>query len=85
MNEIFDLGGFVGTIGSKTTYSLEPDVPGSDTALVDFSDLTKGDYEGAGTGARCEGQWNATHPRGPRWWSHTERPQYRETDLSLFF
>ena len=84
VNEIFDLSGFVGTIGSSISYTLDPDVPGSDAALIDFSDLTSSDYE-LGDGACCEGQWNASHPRGSKWWQHINRPRYHAIDLCQFF
>lgn len=80
VNEIFDLNGFVGEIGSRIYYTLEPDVPGSDAALVDFPDVTSGRDEVAPRDT-CKGLWNASRPGG---W-HTERPRYRPVDLLKFF
>lgn len=132
VHEIYDLNGFMGTVGSQIHYCLDPDVPGSDRALVDFGDLLGGKEEfvanaaaakaaakasAAGAGSRhggggnnaaasassldtsttttttnntdqascCSGAWNATHPRGPKWWRHIERPRYAPVDWSKFF
>ena len=38
-HEIFDINGFMGTIGSKIDYCLDSDIPGSDFALIDFADI----------------------------------------------
>ena len=65
---IFDLNGFVGEVGSKVEYCLEPDVPGSDDrAWIDFSDVVDGREENAGKDS-CRGLWNASHPGGYKWW-----------------
>lgn len=84
IQEIFDLNGFIGEIGSCITYSLEPDVPGSDIALVDFEDLTSSGDEVNGKNA-CRGLWNAKHPAGKAWWGHCERGRWRQRDLQSFF
>lgn len=84
VHEIFDLNGFVGTIGSRITYSLEPDIPGSDTALIDFPDVVDGTAE-ADVNNTCKGLWNSSHPAGPKWWQHTEMPRSRPIDLYKFF
>ena len=84
VHEIYDLPGWVGTTGSKIDYSLEPDIPGSDIALIDFPDIIDDEAEVAAVDS-CNGQWNASHPRGPKWWRHTERPRHRPTDLRWFF
>ncbi|KAL9638114.1 MAG: hypothetical protein Q9164_001756 [Protoblastenia rupestris] len=83
VHEIFDLNGFMGTVGSRIEYSLEPDVEGSDHALVDFEDVIVGEEE-AGS-QRCRGAWNAEHPAGMRWWGHAERPRWKPVDLTKFF
>lgn len=67
VREIFDLNGFVGEIGSAVEYSLEPDVPGSDQAWIDFPDVVAGREETA-CGDSCRGLWNASHPGGYKWW-----------------
>ena len=87
IQEIFDLNGFIGEIGSRITYSLEPDVPGSDIALVDFEDLMNPATreEGGGEKDVCRGLWNAKHPRGRAWWGHTERGRWRQVELESFF
>lgn len=83
-HQIFDFQGFTGAIGSKITYSLEPDVPGSDTALVDFDDVISGREEIGGNNF-CKGGWNANHTDGNKWWQHAERPRYRPVELAKFF
>lgn len=84
VHEIFDLNGFIGEIGSKIDYSLEPDVPGSDQAWIDFPDVDSGRDEMAFKDS-CRGLWNASNPGGYKWWQHTERPRYRRVDLLDFF
>ena len=84
VHEIFDLNGFIGEIGSKIDYSLEPDVPGSDQAWIDFPDVVSGRDEMAFKDS-CRGLWNASNPCGYKWWQHTERPRYRRVDLQDFF
>lgn len=84
VREVLDLSGFMGTIGSKIFYSLEPDVPGSDNALIDFPALISGTAEVVGK-EMCTGLWNASHHAGYKWWQHTGRPRYRAVDLEKFF
>ncbi len=84
VHEIFDLNGFMGTIGSKIYYSLDPDIPESDTALIDFPDVFGMKDEDAVRGT-CQGLWNSSHPGGAKWWQHAERPRYRPIDLQKFF
>lgn len=67
VQEIFDLNGFMGEIGSGIEYSLEPDVPGSDQAWIDFPDVVGGRDEMACRDP-CRGLWNASHPGGYKWW-----------------
>ncbi|KAK4697666.1 hypothetical protein P7C71_g432, partial [Lecanoromycetidae sp. Uapishka_2] len=85
IQEIFDLNGFIGEIGSRITYSLEPDVPGSDIALVDFEDLMSPSVREDGERESCKGLWNAKHPAGKAWWGHRERGRWRHVDLQQFF
>lgn len=84
VHEIYDLNGFMGTIGSRITYSLEPDIPGSDKALVDFADVVSANGEVAMSDT-CTGSWNASRRAGPQRWQHTERPRYKYVDLQMFF
>lgn len=84
VHEIFDLNGFLGTVGSKIYYSLDPDVPGRDTALIDFPDIVDRRDDVAGT-EFCQGFWNASQSWGATEWQHTERPRYRSIDLQKFF
>ena len=67
VREIFDLNGFIGEIGSAVEYSLEPDVPGSDQAWIDFPDVVGGREETACKDS-CRGLWNASHPGGYKRW-----------------
>ncbi len=94
VKEIFDFQGFIGTIGSRIRYCLEPDVEGSDVALVNFRDLMGGEREEGGGKERvagtekekgCRGEWNARHPNGVKWWGHCERPRWRGVELQRFF
>ena len=86
VHEIFDLNGFMGTVGSTIEYSLEPDVEASDRALIDFADLLADEEAAAGARSdRCEGLWNAEHPMGMKWWCHAERPRWKPVELMKFF
>ncbi|KAL8799813.1 MAG: hypothetical protein Q9182_005608 [Xanthomendoza sp. 2 TL-2023] len=84
VQEIFDIPGFMGTIGSRIAYNLESDVPGNDNALIDFTDLISGSKEVSPRDG-CTGMWNASHHAGKKWWNHTERYRYRPVDLQRFF
>ncbi|KAL9598381.1 MAG: hypothetical protein Q9219_004543 [cf. Caloplaca sp. 3 TL-2023] len=84
VQEVFDIQGFIGTIGSNISYNLDPDVPGSDNALIDFPDLTDGCKEIAPRDG-CTGLWNASHHAGKKWWNHTERYRYHPVELQRFF
>ena len=84
LRQIYDFNGFVGTVGSKITYSLKPDVLGSDGAVIDFLNLMDVSKE-ATVKDGCKGLWNASHPAGKPWWSHTERFRYRPIHLQQFF
>ena len=84
VREVFDIQGYVGSVKSNITYSLDADMPGSDDALVDFPDLVSGAKETA-TKDGCSGLWNASHPVGKKWWHHIQRHRYRPTDLQRFF
>lgn len=82
--QTYVFNGFVGTIGSKITYSLKPDVSGSDDAVIGIVDETDNSKE-ASVKDGCTGLWNASHPAGKKWWSHTERFRYRPVDSQTFF
>ncbi|KAI9821370.1 MAG: hypothetical protein M1832_003376 [Thelocarpon impressellum] len=84
VKQVLKIPGFVGAIGSNVSYSLTPDVHGSDSAVIDVPDLLDGGKE---TDARdgCTGVWNSEHPGGKKWWSHKERFRYRRVELGRFF
>ncbi|KAL8758775.1 MAG: hypothetical protein Q9199_001250 [Rusavskia elegans] len=84
LQEVFDIQGFMGTIGSRISYNLESDVPGNDNALIDFPDLISGSKEVTPRDG-CTGMWNASHHAGKKWWNHTERYRYHPVDLHRFF
>lgn len=84
VQEMFDIQGYIGTVGSKISYCLDPDVPGSDNALIDFPDLIDGSKEIAPKDG-CTGMWNASHHGGKKWWNHTERYRYHPVDPQRFF
>ena len=83
--ECYDFEGFMGTVGSKIWYTLEPDVQGSDDALIDVGDLMSGGRERETGKDGCTGLWNASHHGGKKWWSHSERWRYQSIDLKRFF
>ena len=86
VGQIYDFNGFMGTIGSKIAYSLDPDVPGSDEAVIDFMDLTSGKAEATVKRDHgCRGLWNASDHGGKKWWEHEERCRYQPLELSRFF
>lgn len=84
VQEIFDINGYIGTLGSNISYNLDPDVPGSDNALINFPDLVDGSKEVTPKDG-CTGMWNASHHAGKKWWNHTERYRYHSIDLQRFF
>ena len=84
VGEVYEFNGFMGTIGSKVTYTLEPDVPQSDDPLIDFFDLLN-DGKEVNPKDGCVGMWNASHHTGKKWWNHTERARYQPIDLLRFF
>ena len=84
VHHVYDFNGFMGTIGSRITYNLEPDIPGSDESLIDMDDLSAGNREAAVKDG-CTGLWNASHPEGKRWWGHVERYRYFPLDLQKLF
>jgi len=83
--EFYDFEAFIGTIGSKIWYTLEPDVTASDDALIDIGDLMTGGREGGPLRDGCTGLWNASHQAGKKWWCHAERWRYQAVDLKRFF
>ena len=82
IKQIYDFNGFIGAIGSKITYSLKPDIAGSENAVVQVSDLRKSEGEGK---EGCTGLWNASHHAGKKWWWHRERGRWRGVDLDKVF
>ena len=86
VDQVYDFNGFMGTVGSQITYSLDPDVPGSDDAVIDFPDLTSGKAEATVKRDHgCRGLWNASDHGGKKWWEHEERYRYQPLELSRFF
>ena len=78
------MNGFMGLIGSGISYSLAPDIKGSDNAVIHIHDLIDGENE-SNVRDGCTGIWNAAHPAGKKWWYHTERYRFRWIDLAKFF
>ncbi|KAI9871791.1 MAG: hypothetical protein M1830_002451, partial [Pleopsidium flavum] len=84
IQQVYDFNGFIGKIGSKVTYTLKPDVPNSDKAVIDIGDLLDAGKE-SNVKDGCTGLWNASHPTGKKWWSHTERYRWKIIELQRFF
>ncbi|MCJ1282544.1 hypothetical protein MMC26_001867 [Xylographa opegraphella] len=93
VSQVYDLPGFVGTVGSRIDYLLKPDIPGAGDAICGWRDLLK-DEGGRGSGddgklqrgvEGCTGLWNASHPAGKKWWWHTERARWKGIELDRFF
>jgi hypothetical protein len=84
VKQVFHMNGFMGLIGSGISYSLAPDVKGSDNAVIGINDLTDGENE-SNVRDGCTGIWNAAHPAGKKWWHHTERYRFSGIDLEMFF
>ena len=88
VKQILLIPGFAGTSGSPIGFSLQPDVHGSDQALLELADLIDG---GRGREKErevrdgCTGAWNNTCAGGKKWWSHTSRGRWKATELSKFF
>ncbi|KAI9673173.1 MAG: hypothetical protein M1817_003035 [Caeruleum heppii] len=84
VKQVFKIPDFIGSLESQITYSLKPDIHGSDRAVIDLPDLLDGSKELEARDG-CTGVWNSDHPSGKKWWSHTERFRYRKVDLERFF
>ncbi|MCJ1318502.1 hypothetical protein MMC15_003832 [Xylographa vitiligo] len=93
VSQVYDLPGFVGTVGSHIDYMLRQDIAGTGEAICGWGDLLK-DEGGRGNGddgklergvEGCTGLWNASHPVGKKWWWHTERARWKEIELGRFF
>ncbi|TVY38506.1 hypothetical protein LSUB1_G006878 [Lachnellula subtilissima] len=90
--ERFEVGGFIGDLGSKINYSLRPDVDGMDEAICGIEGagglLDGGDEMNLRD--NCTGNWNmeaGERSKGKgkdRWW-HTERGRWREMPLEKLF
>ncbi|KOS16901.1 hypothetical protein ESCO_004743 [Escovopsis weberi] len=87
--ESFGIGNYLGTMGSRIGYHLEPDEGATDEAggLLDVSDLAgDGGEMLGGTQQGCVGSWNtregvvADRKEKEKWW-HTERGRWREVVL----
>lgn len=94
--ERHQFGGYIGTVGSKVSYSLKPDIEGVDEAIVSVDGagglLDGGEEKIMRDG--CTGSWNmsfASHGKngrtsgGKERWRHTERGRWREVKLEKFF
>ncbi|PMD48854.1 hypothetical protein L207DRAFT_575503 [Hyaloscypha variabilis F] len=93
--ERFAVGGFIGTIQSKISYTLKPDVDGSDEAIFGVEGLLDGGDEVTPKDG-CTGNWNlmaGVYEKGKtggekkgkdKWW-HTERGRWREIPLEKLF
>ena len=88
--EKFGIAGFLGTVESRITYDLMPDVGATDESggLVGVTDLLGdgGEDFGALGRAGCSGRWNMTRGSADRkdrdrWW-HTERGRWKAPELS---
>jgi hypothetical protein len=86
VKSVVDIYGYIGTLDSKINYSLEPDVPGSDNAVIDVLDIMDKRQSFRGTKFEsCTGEWNSASTQGKKWWSHVERYRWKPTDLMTFF
>ncbi|MCJ1470484.1 hypothetical protein MMC07_009130 [Pseudocyphellaria aurata] len=63
VHQTYDFHGFIGTIGSKITYNLEPEVLSNDASFASFGDVIGGNKEVALKDS-CTGLWNASHHGG---------------------
>lgn len=89
MVDTFQLGGYIGTVGSQIQYHLLPDAGSSDDkgGLVDARDLGADSGENLPGGREgCQGFWNRTEgvvadkKEKERWW-HTERGRWNRIEL----
>ena len=81
VNEVFDFSGFMGTVESKIEYILEPDVEGSDRALIDFDDLTNRTT----TQQWCNGVRSARAFGGPKLCSHVPCIKWQPVSIINLF
>lgn len=89
--ERFKLGAFIGKVGSKVVYNLEPDIEGSDESIMSIVTLFEKGGDSRSQIDGCTGSWNididskAKHRKKRDWWFHTERERWREIKLATFF
>ncbi|KAG9247608.1 hypothetical protein BJ878DRAFT_491977 [Calycina marina] len=90
------VGGYIGLIQSKITYSLKPDIDGMDEAVVTIDGVggLLDDSEEVKMRDGCTGSCNmkmvvqgkkGRETSGKEHWWHTERGRWKEVDLDKFF
>jgi len=86
----YEFGTYIGMVGSKIRYSLDPDVEGSDELGVGVEDLLESG-EVKGEGARrgtCDGRWNMVRSEGGKaavGWEHRERVRWKPLEVRRLF
>lgn len=81
----YELTGFVGAVGSAVKYVLEPDIEGSDEAIVTMKDLLREGEMVGGEGFKdgCVGAWNE-RVGGKKGVAHAQRARWQEVGLGQF-
>jgi hypothetical protein len=86
----YELGAYIGMVGSKIHYSLDPDVEGSDELGVGVEDLLEsGETKGEGNRrGLCDGRWNMVRAEAGKTaagWEHRERVRWRPLEVGRLF
>jgi hypothetical protein len=86
----YEFGAYIGMVGSKIRYSLDPDIEGRDELGVGVEDLLESG-EAKGEGSRrglCDGRWNLTRSEAGKaatGWEHRERVRWSPLGVQRLF
>jgi len=86
----YEFGAYIGMVGSKIRYSLDPDIEGRDELGVGVEDLLESG-EAKGEGSRrglCDGRWNLTRSEAGKaatGWEHRERVRWSPLEVQRLF
>ncbi|KAI9734673.1 MAG: hypothetical protein M1834_002274 [Cirrosporium novae-zelandiae] len=83
--KVLNFAGFLGNLQSRVWYYLEPDMEGSDVAIIEMGDILEEESREQRDKGGCTGKWNLVCRGGRSWWVHTERAHWRRINLGMFF
>lgn len=84
IEHVYTMRDYMGKIGSKIDYSLEPDVEGSNDAIIGLADLISPKRDD-GMEKMCTGPVNDKEVEGRKVWSHRPRRKGRCLEIKQLF